>query len=49
VSSGTNAQVVFQNDYLRACEELGIPQTPDVQDFKTSNAMGVGGILLIDE
>jgi alcohol oxidase len=41
VSSGTNAQPDFQEDYFNAWKEVGRPFTPDVQDLKTSNAVGV--------
>ncbi|KAL1957923.1 hypothetical protein VTO42DRAFT_5315 [Malbranchea cinnamomea] len=40
ISSGTNAQAAFQEDFLNACAEIGINQTPDVMDLKTANAVG---------
>lgn len=41
VSAGTYAQRPFQEDFLQACKEIGIPETVDVQDLRTSNAVGV--------
>jgi alcohol oxidase len=41
VSAGTNAQQPFQEDFFKACAEIGIEKTADVQDLKTSNAVGV--------
>ncbi|RWQ97353.1 putative choline dehydrogenase [Paecilomyces variotii] len=40
VSAGTYAQRPFQEDFLQACKQLGIPETVDVQDLRTSNAVG---------
>ncbi|KIW18247.1 hypothetical protein PV08_02535 [Exophiala spinifera] len=40
ISPGTNAQTIFQEDYFQACRQIGLPQVPDVQDLKTSNAVG---------
>lgn len=34
-------QEEFQQDFFQACEALGIGRIADVQDFKTSNAVGV--------
>lgn len=31
----------FQKVFFKACEEIGIKKVPDVQDFKTANAVGV--------
>ncbi|OQU96963.1 hypothetical protein CLAIMM_02968 [Cladophialophora immunda] len=40
ISPGTNAQASFQEDYFQACRQIGIPTVPDVQDLKTSHAVG---------
>ncbi|KAH8697199.1 putative choline dehydrogenase [Talaromyces proteolyticus] len=40
VSPGTNAQPAFQDDFFKACKDVGIEKTADVQDLKTSNAVG---------
>ncbi|EXJ66180.1 uncharacterized protein A1O5_10796 [Cladophialophora psammophila CBS 110553] len=40
ISPGTNAQTTFQEDYFEACRQIGIPQVPDVQNLKTSHAVG---------
>lgn len=46
VSPGTNAQPAFQDDFFKACKNVNIQQTADVQDLKTSNAVGVSKFLL---
>ncbi|QGA18712.1 hypothetical protein EYB26_006397 [Talaromyces marneffei] len=40
VGPGLNAQEELQQDFFQACEALGIGRVADVQDFKTSNAVG---------
>ncbi|KAG5296732.1 alcohol oxidase [Histoplasma ohiense] len=39
-AGGTYVQDSFQKDFFKACEEIGIKKVPDVQDFKTANAVG---------
>ncbi|GAM33961.1 hypothetical protein TCE0_013f01239 [Talaromyces pinophilus] len=41
VSPGSNVHEEFQQDFFQACEVVGIDRVADVQDFKTSNAVGV--------
>ncbi|OKL59581.1 hypothetical protein UA08_05056 [Talaromyces atroroseus] len=40
VSAGTNAQPSFQQDFFKACSDVGISTTADVQSFHTANAVG---------
>ncbi|EEH03136.1 alcohol oxidase [Histoplasma capsulatum G186AR] len=40
-AGGTYVQAPFQKDVFKACEDIGIRKVPDVQDFKTANAVGV--------
>ncbi|EDN02159.1 predicted protein [Histoplasma mississippiense (nom. inval.)] len=39
-AGGTYVQDSFQKVFFKACEEIGIKKVPDVQDFKTANAVG---------
>ncbi|OAT10443.1 alcohol oxidase [Blastomyces gilchristii SLH14081] len=39
-AGGTYVQASFQKDFFKACEDIGIKKVPDVQDFKTANAVG---------
>lgn len=41
VSAGTNAQPAFQKDFFKACSNVGIDTTADVQNFRSANAVGV--------
>ncbi|KAF3389863.1 Alcohol oxidase [Talaromyces pinophilus] len=38
VSSGTNAQPAFQKDFFKACSNVGISTTADIQSFHSANA-----------
>ncbi|KLJ09143.1 hypothetical protein EMPG_15441 [Blastomyces silverae] len=40
-AGGTYVQAPFQKDFFKACGDIGIKKVPDVQDFKTANAVGV--------
>lgn len=44
ISAGSNSQARFQEDFFKACSDIDINQVADLQDFKTSNAVGVRNI-----
>ncbi|KAI9729228.1 MAG: putative NRPS-like protein biosynthetic cluster [Cirrosporium novae-zelandiae] len=40
VSSGTYAQEVFQNDFIKSCDSIGIKSVPDPQNLYEANGVG---------